>query len=488
MSFNTLHDHSPDDPCTNCTAGGAHVQNLHDEVQAGCYTKGTMAKPTAQHRSRAAFSLLTAAVALLGIALIALGVWSWQQSRSDAMTAFQARLMDRALSINASLRRVQPADMKDHLEDQLAEYDEGGYAMLVSPSGEVQVATAGAPTGPQDTGWLPPRSRQRRHFHPQYREITADGADMMEIWIRARPSRRDRRRPRAAADNGPLLLVVAAPRSAGLIGATAATAQLILSVAVAVVLLIVALLALGQSRRATRLEVDLERRQRLATLGELAAVLAHEIRTPLAGLKGYAQLIQERAEGASPRIAGPAEKVLRESERLGRLVDDLLDYARPSQLNVAPCDLAQVAQEVAESLAPMAATRQVRLMVDATGEEPLDGDADRLHRAISNLMMNAIQLTPSGEQVLTRLSGDRGQIALQILDRGPGIPLEARAQIFEPFVTGRAKGTGLGLAIVRRIVDEHGGTIEVHDRPGGGAIFSIQLPRRGAATGGQEAS
>ncbi|MFN3198768.1 MAG: sensor histidine kinase [Bradymonadia bacterium] len=436
-------------------------------------------RPHSPHqRTRTAFTLLTVVVALMGAALIILGFWSWQQSQSDALAAFKARMLERGHSINRSLRRTE-SDLGTHLREQLTDYEEtSSYIRLVRLDGEVLASTLEDESGQQhDMSWVPAaRRRPRPRMRPYYQQVQRQGEEIMEVWLRARPGRRGALNPQWPP--GPVLLCVGVPLAEGLDGLTAARAQLYLSIAVAVLLLLVALLALFQSRKAAALEVDLERRRRLAGLGELAAVLAHEIRTPLAGMKGYAQLLLERTEDASERVRGPAGKVLRESERLGRLVDDLLDYARPSQLTLEPIDATAVVEEAIEGLVPTARERQVKLLVDATGPEMLHGDADRLHQAISNLAVNAVQLSPEGETVVARLGGDRSRVTIEILDRGPGIPLEARAQIFEPFVTGRAKGTGLGLAIVRRIADEHSGMVAINDRPDGGSVFILTLPRK----------
>lgn len=205
----------------------------------------------------------------------------------------------------------------------------------------------------------------------------------------------------------------------------------------------------------------------LASLGTLSAVLAHEIRNPLASLKGHAQLLAERVTH-DDRLAARAGRVVKDATRLEALVDDLLAFARTGRL---------VAREVAvmpwlhSTAAPVSPAVRV---VDGGAPAQWSLDADRLGEAIANVLRNALAVS---DDVEVRASTHDGALVIDVCDRGPGVAPGDAERVFEPFHTGRATGTGLGLAIARRTAGLHGGTLTAHPREGGGARFCFVLPR-----------
>ncbi len=239
---------------------------------------------------------------------------------------------------------------------------------------------------------------------------------------------------------------------------------------------------------------QLEEQHRLAALGTMAAGLAHEIRNPLAAIKGAAQLLEPAAPAHSADEDGPAEFVgiiIEEVDRLEEVVDRFLDYARPLVLQPEPVDLNRLATKAVELLERQSLDEGIE--IDLALSEPLPqvpGDATLLLRVVDNLLRNATQaLTrledPQAERRVrlhTRLGHafghGRGPSTVDIVveDTGPGVPEQDRDKLFIPFYTRRAGGTGLGLALSRRIVHAHGGDLEVGARPGGGARFTILLP------------
>lgn len=201
-----------------------------------------------------------------------------------------------------------------------------------------------------------------------------------------------------------------------------------------------------------------ERERRLASLGEMSAVLAHEIRNPLASLKGNAQLLASSIEGDKPKAK--AQRVVDEAVRLEKLTHDLLAFVRTGELNRAPTAPSELVRDVIEadvSAAP--ATWSL--------------DAARMREVIVNLVDNAKQ---AGEPAEVRIAEQGRRLVIEVRDHGPGVPAADRDKIFEPFHTGKTQGTGLGLAITKRIVELHKGTIAVDDAPGGGALFRIEIP------------
>jgi two-component system, OmpR family, sensor kinase len=211
--------------------------------------------------------------------------------------------------------------------------------------------------------------------------------------------------------------------------------------------------------------------------------VSHELKTPLTAIRGYAEAV---GEGAIPPDEA-AETIVRESERLERLVRDLLDLARmrKSEFTVRrePIDLAHTAREAVRRYQSQARAFEVALDAAAFAPAPAVGDADRVLQVVSNLVENALRLTPTGGSV--RIVAEPGRITVE--DTGPGLAREDLPRAFERFYLysryGRERpvGTGLGLAIVKALVEGMGGTVEAESEPGRGARFVVRLPRDRAA-------
>lgn len=242
---------------------------------------------------------------------------------------------------------------------------------------------------------------------------------------------------------------------------------------------LVALMLLGSAGVVWRLSLRAEAAQRarerdrqLATLGEMSAVLAHEIRNPLASLKGHAQLLSEGLDDA-PRKKRKADFVIKEAIRLEKLCEDLLSMVRAGKVQRAEADPRQVVQASADAVD----AERFALHLDASPKVwPLD--AARMQQVLINLMRNATQAAPDGPPTEVTVASRGAALTITVRDHGPGVPPEAAEHIFEPFHTNRVKGgTGLGLAVARRIVEQHDGTLTTHNHPEGGAVFTISLPR-----------
>jgi two-component system sensor histidine kinase HydH len=212
-----------------------------------------------------------------------------------------------------------------------------------------------------------------------------------------------------------------------------------------------------------------ERERALASLGEMSAVIAHEIRNPLAALKGHAQLLEESL--GEEKLRARAARVLREAVRLESLTADLLSFVRSGALSRRPLDAGAFVLATVDSFG-----EGVRATVHH-GAVEIEMDADRMHEALTNLLRNARQASPETAVALdVRVVGARWRCVIG--DRGPGVAPSEREQVFMPFVTTKTHGTGLGLAIARRVVEAHGGRLWCGEREGGGAEFFLELPLR----------
>ena len=215
----------------------------------------------------------------------------------------------------------------------------------------------------------------------------------------------------------------------------------------------------------------LEHERRLAALGEMSAVLAHEIRNPLASLKGHAQLLARSLDGDAARGA-KAELVVREAVRLQDLANDLLDFAGSNAPDLRDTDAAALLRESAEAVDAARIDLRVAASLPAW---PLD--AARMRQALVNLLRNAVQASPDGAHVEAAAFLERDRLVFEVRDHGPGIAPGEEERIFEPFHTRKLRGTGLGLPIARRAVEQQGGTIAARNLPGGGACFRITFAR-----------
>ncbi len=239
------------------------------------------------------------------------------------------------------------------------------------------------------------------------------------------------------------------------------------------------LVVLRDLRQVRRLEAEVRRREKLAAVGNLAAGVAHEIRNPLSSIRGYAAYFGGKfAPGSEDRQA--AEVMIREVDRLNRVISELIEFARPSDLKRRPVRLADLAAHAERLIRPDAASRGVAVDLSGAANGPqIAADPDRLSQAVLNLCLNAIQAMDAGGRLTLRagLAPD-GRAFLTVADTGPGIPDEHRDRIFDPYFTTKARGTGLGLPIAHKIVEAHGGEIRVASRPGQGTEVTVLLPAK----------
>jgi two-component system sensor histidine kinase HydH len=242
------------------------------------------------------------------------------------------------------------------------------------------------------------------------------------------------------------------------------------------------------NRQLQRAEAEARRSERLAALGQLSAGLAHEIRNPLAVIKGSAEMLTQKLRGAAPLTSELAGYISSEVNRLNALVSRFLDFARPLHVELRPLDISRVADRALESVAGALPNANVKVEREyATGLPEILADAQLCERVFVNLIQNAYQAMEGqadGRARALRVSiardisnGEPG-VGVVIEDTGPGVPAELREQIFNPFFTSKKDGVGLGLSIVAKIVDDHRGSIRLESPPGRGARFRVFLPEK----------
>jgi PAS domain S-box-containing protein len=225
------------------------------------------------------------------------------------------------------------------------------------------------------------------------------------------------------------------------------------------------------------LEEQVRLTEKLATIGTLAAGLAHEIRNPLNGAMLHLTYLSRTLRGADPELAEAASVVQTELQRLSRLVTEFLSFARPRPLSLRRTTAQDLVRQAAAVVSPQASQAGVRVAVDVPDAPlELEIDAGRVEQVLLNLALNAIEaLEPLGQGTLTLRARRRPTVAVfEVHDDGPGVPT-GRPPIFDPFYTTKPTGSGLGLAIARRIATDHGGTLDYESQPGS-TTFRLTLP------------
>jgi len=251
-----------------------------------------------------------------------------------------------------------------------------------------------------------------------------------------------------------------------------------------------AVVVLRDLSRIRQLEAEVRRGETLAAAGRMAVGLAHEVRNPLGAIRGAVQLLKRELGTDSP-LSEYTDVLLTEVDRVNRIIEMLLDLARPVQLRPVPLNLHQLLERVTMLNEEGARERGVTLIRRYDPSlPPILGDEDRLLQVFHNLVRNALEAMGRGGRLMltTRVSlnplfgkmdlgtGQRSMVEAQVADEGAGIPAAVRGRIFDPFFTTKDKGLGLGLSICHRILEEHRGAIQVESAEGRGTLVTCFLP------------
>jgi two-component system sensor histidine kinase PilS (NtrC family) len=220
----------------------------------------------------------------------------------------------------------------------------------------------------------------------------------------------------------------------------------------------------------------IQRREHFATVGELAAGLAHEVRTPAGVIKGAAQFLSREAP---PKDREFLDIIVEEADRLNSVVTEFLEYARPADRTPLQISLREPVERALIRLARERKKAMGLIRANSQFAEPppkVNADPSEIERVVFNLLTNAVEAMPEGGDLTVRVGSAGGEARISVEDTGTGIAEEDRPQLFRPFFTTRERGVGMGLAICRRIVEDNGGSIAVDSAPGRGSTFTIKLP------------
>lgn len=224
------------------------------------------------------------------------------------------------------------------------------------------------------------------------------------------------------------------------------------------------------------LKEKLSHAERLASLGEMVAGISHEIRNPLGIVSSTAELLKQKLARSDPELR-LADVIVQEANRLNNIVTDFLNFARPQAPNLMPCKVDEVIEKNLTFLALEINKNSYKIHKRFASDIPeIQADPGLLYQAFLNILMNAMQAMPEGGEIYIELSANRNTLMILFSDEGPGIPDETLNKIWEPFFTTKDKGSGLGLPIVKKIIEGHGGTIEIENGPEKGAQVTVALP------------
>ena len=225
-----------------------------------------------------------------------------------------------------------------------------------------------------------------------------------------------------------------------------------------------------------RQQQRIQRREHFATVGEMAAGLAHEVRTPAGVIKGAAQFLSREAR---PKEREFLDIIVEEADRLNGVVTEFLEYARPTQRKPQTISLKEPVEKAIALLFRERGERMGAVGRHVLIQEPVprvNADPAEIERVVYNLLTNAVEAMPGAGDLTVRVTSEGGEARVAVEDTGAGIPEEDRPQLFRPFFTTRERGVGMGLAICRRIVEENGGSVSVETTPGRGSRFTVKLP------------
>ncbi len=225
-----------------------------------------------------------------------------------------------------------------------------------------------------------------------------------------------------------------------------------------------------------RLKEQLNRAERLSSLGEMVAAISHEIRNPLGIIRNSSELLKKKMSAFDPSNTIP-DIIIEESVRLNNIITDFLDFAKPSTPNLAPCNVEQILEKNITFLWSQVKEEGYQIEKNCFNNIPeITADSDMLYQAFLNILINAMQAMPDGGKIHIEVRYRDDRVTISFNDEGEGISEDLLEKIWDPFFTTKESGTGLGLGIVQNIIGSHGGNIKFENRASGGARVTVELP------------
>lgn len=250
-----------------------------------------------------------------------------------------------------------------------------------------------------------------------------------------------------------------------------------------------ALLTMRDAESVRRIEDEIELSRRLAAIGRLTSGVAHEVRNPINAIMVHLQIMRERMQEVDPESKRHMDVIASEIQRLGRVVQTLLDFTKPVELRLTDIDLRRIGEEVALLAGPEAARHGVLVQTDLPAAPlPVKVDPDLIKQVLLNIANNGIQAMPTGGSLTITARREDGTVQVDISDQGAGVPPEIGEKIFNLYFTTKKSGTGIGLAMSYRVMQLHNGNISYDSRPGQGTTFHLRFPAQEQvrAAAGQE--
>lgn len=403
--------------------------------------------------------VLVGTIVFMGAALL-LTVWITYRgvgNASEALVRGQASALQ--ADLRGEFRYIEGAPTNEDLESILKSYEGSGlrYIAVVTRRGFVAQAGSGSSSDPRALLRAVRRGEPSKH------------KNRIRLLLRAPRDPSSRRRPgRGDRQNRPQPIYIEFVPIEAQALRESSTRSLMVGAGAAALLLLIAGILMRWFVRQDRLRVQQENDRRLKSLGEMSAVLAHEIRNPLASLKGNAQILEKLIAKEGGKSAAKAQRVVGEASRLEALINDLLNFAKSGELRRSEVDPGALLQSCADAVQGGA------IEVDVSAAPGIWSlDSARMQQVLSNLLTNAVQ---ASDRVSASVKANGSNLTFVVRDFGEGLDAGAQERLFEPFHTKKVHGTGLGLAVAKRVVELHNGTIRGSNAEGGGAEFRVEIP------------
>jgi two-component system sensor histidine kinase HydH len=430
----------------------------------------------------------------LAVAAAAALIWFAVQGRAREQRTIARILTTQGETLIRAVEAGRRVGMRGHearqfrlrfLMDEMVRQGDLRFLAIVDANGNFENLSeveSGSAVGAEVLASLPTSAE------PAWKIVHAGDTPVFVVYRQARPPRHTMRRgmfdPQGSPPPEPAVTGVVIAVGLDASGYLQAARKDVLTLAMAAVLGLTLAFAGGATlfwrRKVAGLQAEVARQERLAAMGTLAAGVAHEIRNPLSSIKGFATYFRGKfAPGSKDHEL--AEVMIGEADRLNRVVSELLELTRPSELRAVESAPAELLSHAVRLVQDDCRARGITVRKQFADIGPVFLDSDKILQAVLNLLLNAIQAMPEGGTLTVSAQTVKDRLEVRVSDTGHGIPKESLERVFDPYFTTKNQGTGLGLATVRTIVEAHGGRVRVVSEPGRGTEITLDIPRQGGS-------